>query len=518
MDIPGCIPLPTPAEMAAWDEAAIRSFGLRQETLMESAGRACFEALAELLGTLEGASVLVLAGSGNNGGDAFVAARWLADAGARVLVARTGTAGRYRGAAAANLRLLRRMGVETVHLPGKRLADLMPAPDAVLDGLLGTGFQGELRPAARGWIEEINLLGRRVPVLAVDIPSGLNGLTGRPQPVAVAADRTVTFHAPKLGLALPGAEAFTGEVLVQAIGIPKFVERAAPAGCALLTRAVAGLLPPVEPDMHKGRAGHVLCAGGSAGLTGAPHLACLGALRSGAGLATAACPEALAAEVKAGLPDVMTLPLGRGAAWTAAMAGELAARAEAFSALALGPGLGRDRGAAAFTEALAEAALPPLVLDADALFHLAAHGRMPGGDPARAVLTPHPGELARLLGTDTAEVQADRLGAARRSAAAFGAVTVLKGAGTVVAEPGGRAWLSPFSTPNLAVAGSGDVLAGVVAGLLARGLAPLAAACLGVYWHGLAGARLAASHPLRGNLASEIAHKLPTAWEETTDA
>ena len=518
MDIPHSMPLPTPAEMAAWDAEAIQGFGIRQEVLMESAGRGCFEVVAERLGPLAGATALVVAGSGNNGGDAFVTARWLADAGVRVVIVHTGRKKQYRGAAAANLRLVRRMGLDLHYLPGRRLADIEATPDIIVDGLLGTGFSGTLRESAQEWINEINALGESAFVLAVDAPSGLDGLSGRPQPVAVVADCTVTFHAPKLGLALPGAEAFTGEVVVQPIGIPGFVERSAPAGCALLTRGIEDLLPGPDPAMHKGRAGHVLVAGGSPGLTGAPLLASLGALRSGAGLATAACPAALAAEVKAGMPDVMTLGLGQGAQWNTDMARELAPRLAGFAALALGPGMGRHDGAVEFLDALLEGDAPPLVLDADGLYWLAERPELLGAHAGRAVLTPHPGEMARLIDADTAAVQADRLGAARETAATYGAVTVLKGAGTVVAEPGGRAWLSPFSVPNLAVAGSGDVLTGVVASLLARGLAPVEAACLGAYWHGLAGALLADDYPDRGNLASEIAHQLPTAWEETDDA
>lgn len=518
MDIPHSMPLPTPAEMAAWDRVAIESFGIRQEVLMESAGRGCFEVIADKLGALTGATALVLAGSGNNGGDAFVVARWLADAGVRVVVAHTGPKKRYRGAAAANLRLAQKMGLPLHYLPGKRLADFEGAPDIIVDGLLGTGFSGELRKNAIAWINEMNRLGETAFVLAVDVPSGLNGLSGNPQPVAVAADCTVTFHAPKLGLAQPGAEAFTGEVVVQPIGIPGFVERSAPAKCALLTRGIEDLLPGPEHDMHKGRAGHVLTVGGSSGLTGAPHLASLGALRSGAGLATAACPAALASEIKAGCPDVMTLALGTGAHWNKAMADALGSRLTDFAALVLGPGMGRHDGAQDFLDSLLDRETPPLVLDADGLYWLAKRPELLGMHATNTVLTPHPGELARLLDTSTAAIQADRLGTAREAARIYGAVTVLKGAGTVIAEPDGRTWLSPFSVPNLAVAGSGDVLAGVIAGLLARGLRPKEAACLGVYWHGLAGALLADDYPDRGNLASEIAHRLPSAWKETEDA
>ncbi len=516
--IPHALPLPVPAEMAAWDRAAIHEFGLRQEVLMENAGRAAAEVALAALGGADGACglrALVLAGGGNNGGDAFVAARHLADAGARVLVLHAGPARRYRGAAAANLRLARRMGLPVAR-PGARGPEAAAlaawegrAPDLVVDGLLGTGFSGPLRPEARAWIEAANRLGREAFVLALDIPSGLDGRTGRPGPVAVAADATVCFQAAKLGTALPEAGPWTGELHIVPIGIPGFLIRQAPARCALLTSGTALLAPPPDPLLHKGRAGHVLVVGGSPGLAGAPLLAALGALRGGAGLATVACPGALAAEVRSGQPDVMTLPLGRERDWSAALAAELAPALERFDALALGPGLGRAPGAGEFVRALlALPALPPLLADADALFWLA---QAPALAARAAVLTPHPGEAARLAGTDTASVQADRPGTARALAARLDAVVALKGAGTVVAAPDGAAWLAPFAVPALAVAGSGDVLSGLAAALLARGLAPAEAACLGVYWHGLAGEAVQARAPLRGALASEIAAALPRA-------
>lgn len=511
--IPHALPLPVPAEMAAWDRAAIHEFGLRQDVLMENAGRAGAEVALDALGDAPGLRALVLAGGGNNGGDAFVAARHLADAGARVLVLHTTPARRYRGAAAANLRLARRMGLPVACLGARdleavALAHFEGTPDLIVDGLLGTGFSGTLRPEAQGWVQAVNRLGRAAFVLALDIPSGLDGATGRPCPVAVMADATVCFQAAKLGTALPEAGPWTGELHIEPIGIPGFLMRRAPADCALLTSGTALLAPQPDPLLHKGRAGHVLVVGGSRGLTGAPLLAALGALRGGAGLATVACPGALAAEVRAGCPDVMTLPLGPGDAWSAALAAGLAPALARFDALALGPGLGREPGALAFLEALLELPLPPVLADADALYWLA---RRPELARRCAALTPHPGEAARLAGTDTAAIQADRPGAARALAGHLGAVVALKGAGTVVAAPGGAAWLAPFAVPALAVAGSGDVLAGLTASLLARGLPAAEAACLGVYWHGLAGEAVQARAPLRGALASEIAAALPRA-------
>jgi len=507
-----CPPLPTPREMGAWDRAAM-DLGLAEAVLMENAGREALAALAASFGPVAGRRALVLAGPGNNGGDAFVVARLLAEAGAATRTLHLAPRKKYRGAAATNLRLAARLGLDLALLSPESL-DREPAPDILVDGLFGTGFAGPLRDKARRVIEAANRLGERAFVLALDIPSGLSGLTGEAQPIAVAADLTVAFHAAKLGSALPASAPWVGQLAVRDIGIPARCHDAAPASCLQLGPAVRALVPAPAPDMHKGRAGHVLVVGGSPGLTGAPLLACLGALRAGAGLATVACPTDLCAEARAGFPEVMALPLGSGRDWTPAMARELAPHLERFDALLLGPGLGRAPGAAKFLAALPSPLPRPAVLDADALFWLAEKPALRRLLPEACILTPHPGEAGRLAGCSTRDIQADRPARARRLAADLGRVTVLKGAGTLVAAPGGLLLLCPLAAPCLAVAGSGDVLAGLAASLLARGLEPLDAAGLATYWHGLAGILLAQGFPGRGNLAREIADALPQGLKE----
>ncbi|MEW5772644.1 MAG: NAD(P)H-hydrate dehydratase [Thermodesulfobacteriota bacterium] len=511
-----CPPLPTPEEMAAWDRAAM-DLGLSEAVLMENAGREAVAALRETFGPVAGRRALVLAGPGNNGGDAFVAARLLACAGAAVATLHLAPRKRYRGAAAANLRLAARLGLPLTLLTPESLArESAPAaqPDILVDGLFGTGFAGPLRENARRVIEAANALGARAFVLALDIPSGLSGLTGEPSPVALRADLTAAFHAAKLGSALPAAAPWVGKLAVRDIGIPPQAVRAAPAGCFQLGPAVRALLPSPDPALHKGQAGHVLVVGGSPGLSGAPLLAALGALRGGAGLATVACPADLAPEIRSGFPEVMTLPLGGGRDWTPAMARELAPHLSRFDALALGPGLGRSEGAAGFLAALPAPLPRPTVLDADALHWLAEEPSLRGLLPPACILTPHPGEAGRLAGATARDIQADRPVRARTLAADLGRVTVLKGAGTLAADPGGALLLCPLAAPCLAVAGSGDVLAGLAASLLARGLSPLDAAGLATYWHGSTGILLGRDFPGRGNLAREIADALPRALEE----
>lgn len=504
-------PLPTPREMALWDRAAIETLGLRGEILMENAGREALAVLREAYGPLGGCRVLLLAGSGNNGGDAFVLARRLHDLGADVLVLHARPRRSYRGHAAYHLRMAARTGVPLKRLTVLSLRHCLAPerhPDVLVDGLLGTGFSGELRPDYLQYVELANSIGVSAFVLALDIPSGLDGETGEPRPEAIRADATATFGAVKLGLALPPAQPYAGLVVPCDIGIPAVCARVAVPGHYRIAPEIMDLAPRPKPDMHKGEAGHLLVLGGSPGLTGAPHLAALGALRAGCGLVTVAAPGGLCAEIKANRPEIMTLPLGRGETWTPALAEDLAARLSdgRYDAVALGPGLGRDPAALDFLRALGPHLRPPLVCDADALFHLASD---PTFLPSGAVLTPHPGEAARLLGRSTAEVQAARPASARELARRHEAVAVLKGAGSIVADPAGRAHLCPLAAPCLAAAGSGDVLTGLIGSLLARHLSPLHAACLGVYWHGLAGVLLGETHPGRGCLAGEIADALP---------
>jgi len=521
-------PLPTPAEMAAWDQAAMRGFGLKPELLMENAGAAALDALRGAFGPLAGKRALLIAGGGNNGGDAFVAARRLLDEGAEPLVLHTRPRSGYKGEARYHLDLARRAGVELRRLdPARavRTLDGLPAPDILVDGLLGTGFRGQLSDEALALVQAMNMIGEECFVLALDIPSGLCGETGMPRPEAVRADATVAFHAAKLGTALPHAAVYTGRLMVRGIGIPRAA--VAPARQQRITEGIFGLLRQPAPDLHKGKAGHVLVIGGSEGLSGAAQLCGLAALRAGAGLVTMACPRGVLAEVKAGMPDLMALPLGTGPRWSPDCLEELLPHLARFEAVVIGPGLGRDPGAAAFlagfarafarhfSEDMSKVWAPPCVFDADALYHLAQAPALMAELPQNAVLTPHPGEMARLLGEGMAGLQADRPAAARRFTTEHRQVLVLKGAGTIVGQ-NGFLNLCAIAAPNLAVGGSGDVLAGVMAACLARGIPPVAAACLGVFWHALAGGQLSRQYPGRGNLASDIAHALPHVLKEQT--
>ncbi|QGY41258.1 NAD(P)H-hydrate dehydratase [Pseudodesulfovibrio cashew] len=503
------LPLPTPEEMMLWDRETIQTIGIPGATLMESASREAVDVLLEEYGSVENAEIFCFAGSGNNGGDAFAMARQLADLGADVTVFHTIAKKRYRGETRQNLQWAQKLGVPLRHLSAVN-TDSLPQPDIIVDGLLGTGLQGPLRDDYLTLVRSLNRLGKRAFVLAVDIPSGLSGLTGAPLPEAVVADATVTFQAPKLGLAMPGANRFTGMLHVRTIGIPNLVQEKNPASHHLITEEALDRIPGLVHDMHKGTAGHVLIVGGSIGLTGAPHLAARAALRSGAGLVTLACPAGLADSIKHGAPDIMTLPLGQGDEWTADIANDLLSQMDRFDAVVVGPGIGRAQKTVDLLEDFIAKCPARTVLDADALYALSKFPGRIAELPAETILTPHPGEMAMLFASAIPEIQGDRLGCAKRFTKMSEAILVLKGAGTVVTNKDVTA-ISPFSEPNLSVGGSGDILAGVIGSLLARGVTAIEAACIGVYWHGLAGRMLRKDFPARGNLATEIASALPLA-------
>jgi len=511
------VKLATAAEMAAVDRCASECHGIAVVELMERAGRCTADAAELLLGPVRGRQVALFCGRGNNGGDGFVAARILRARGAVARVVLVGLPAELRPEARAAWDAAQAAGVELAACATASALDAARARasgvDLVVDALLGTGFTPPARDLARAAIGLINSLG--LPVLAVDIPSGLAADDGRVMGEAVRATATVTFGYPKPGLVLhPGAR-HVGRLWLADIGFPPDTDDLVAGELRVTTPGdLAPHLAARDPESHKGTFGHVLLVAGSRGMAGAAALAARGALRAGAGLVTAALPAAISPLLLPGLPEAMLLPLpddgapagGRDAA---AVVTENLSR---FSALAVGPGLSRGGGTARLVRDLCAAADLPLLLDADALDALAAAGRQAiSRRRTPAVLTPHPGEISRLLGMSAAEVQADRVGAARACAGHFNAVVVLKGSRTVVAPPVGPSWINPTGNPAMAAAGMGDVLSGVIAAHLARGMAPLAAALLGVYLHGLAGDLAVVDSGPWGILASEVADRIPAA-------
>ncbi len=506
-------PLPTPFEMSNWDKVTINEIGIKGEMLMENAGREAVFALLNEYGDITGEQILIITGPGNNGGDGFVMGRMLADMGADVLILHTSPKSKYKGDAAYHMRIASKLGVAMKYFRPTQEVTLPPA-DIIIDGLLGTGFEGELRSFSHEIVEAVNEARKDSFVFAIDIPSGLNGLSGYPQPIAVKAHVTVTFENSKVGLALPQAAQYTGKLIVTPIGIPGEVKYKHPTANYLINEDVLDHIPLPTPEMHKGSSGHVLLIGASKGLTGALHLAAIAAMRSGAGFATMACPAGLAGEVKGGRPELMTKALGRSDQWDDQAISELIPELDKYDSLVIGPGLGRDEGAHKLIEALVENGHPPAVYDADALYVLARHPHLMQSVPENSIFTPHPGEMGRLVNRSIAEVESSRIETAHKYAVSKHIYLILKGAGTVIGCPDGRTMISPISAPNLAAAGSGDILAGMLGALLARSIPPMQSSCIGVYWHGLAGLYLGEKYPYRGNIATEIADILPAVLKE----
>lgn len=511
----------TVAEMKALEAAAERA-GVGADALMENAGRQTAEAILARLGDdLAAHKVLVVCGKGHNGGDGLVAAHYLANAGARVSVylQQPGEpADPKRGR-------LRERGVyvaeATADSDGQVLQRLLASATVVVDAVLGTGARLPLTGAPAALLRAVGAGVRaRTPrpfVVAVDCPSGLDCDTGALDALTLPADLTVTFAALRRGqLAFPGAEA-VGELVVAEIGLPADLPEWQALTVALLTADQARRWLPARPrQAHKGTFGRALVAAGSVNYVGAAYLAGAAAYRVGAGLVTLGVPETLYALLAGRLLEATwgILPEAEGGL---AEAGADWVRAEAARATALlvGPGLGQRPATRAFLSRLFPGPALPTVVDADALRLLAALPDWPARLPAPAVLTPHPGEMAALTGLDTAAIQADRLETARAYAARWGHVVVLKGAHTVVAAPAGEAWVAPFATAALARAGTGDVLAGAVVGLLAQGVPAFEAAALAVYLHGRAGELAAAAQATTASvLAGDVLAALGPAQAE----
>ncbi|HET9075143.1 MAG TPA: NAD(P)H-hydrate dehydratase [Solirubrobacteraceae bacterium] len=463
-------PLPDAAQQRAIDRWAIEQLGTPSATLMERAGTGLARVVAERVP--EG-RIAVLAGKGNNGGDGRVAARVLRDRGREV-------------------ELIDVVGAE----PG--LGHRLSGVTGVVDALLGTGFSGTPRDPVAGAIAAINAAGEDgATVVACDVPSGVDASSGEVLAAAVHADHTVTFHAAKPGLWISPGKACAGEVTIVDIGIPA---RDSPValGTGLVTSGVLWEVPRRGAGSNKFTSGHVLIVAGSARYTGAPAMVAMSAARAGAGYVTVAVPPAAVPILQTKLLEEMVTDHDG--------ALELLERADC---VVIGAGLGRGDAVAGLVRRLCAEGDAPTVLDADALNALAGDLAALRGRPGPTVLTPHAGELARLLETDSAEIAAHRLAGARRAAELAGAVVVLKGDDTIIAHPDGRIGVSPGGVPALATAGTGDVLGGVIGAYLAKGMDVFGAACAGVYAHLRAGALAAAEIGAEGVIASDVIAKLP---------
>lgn len=515
--------LVTGQEMKLLDRQAIESYGIPGIVLMENAGMRAVEAIADLFqGELAGKRIFIFAGKGNNGGDGFVIARHLVNAGADVKVFMTCRPEELQGDAQINYEILLQMQVKihTIFTTKdlQRVDIALTYGDLVVDALFGTGFKGALSGVIADLVNLLN--SSRKPILAVDIPSGLEADTGQVNGPCVRATCTVTFGFLKVGLCVePGAQ-YTGRLWLGDISFPrKLYDEAAVNKFLINHEQAADWLPARDPGGHKGTFGHVLVVGGSEGMTGAVTLASQAALRAGAGVVTAAVPRSLNQIMEIKTTEVMTKPLPETDDHTIspeALPG-LLSLAKKMDAVVIGPGISRNPNTFSLVKNFLSKLTKPVVVDADGLSALAEEPGFISALQAPVVLTPHPGEMARLLGVSVKEVQADRLNLARSCAEKWKAVVVLKGAKTVVAAPDGTIYLNVTGNSGMGTAGSGDVLAGMVGSLLAQGLTPLEASACAVYCHGLAGDRGAESIGKMALTAGDLLGYLPQVLKELED-
>ena len=505
-------------EMRNIDKVTAEVYGLPELLLMESAGHRTAQAMASLLQGVRDKTICVLAGSGNNGGDALAAARYLHNMGAKVKVFITCEEAHLKPAAGRMEKTAAQMGLEIHKLEEdrdwNRLHLALKFTDAILDGLLGTGFKGELKKKILRLIEEVNEAGKKV--LSIDIPSGVEADTGRISSVAVAADMTLTLGLPKVGhLLSPGTE-MTGELIVDDIGIPQKLLQSDKIQQTLLDDSLAvSLLPLRGHAVHKGDCGKILVIAGSLGMTGAAALAATSALRAGAGVVTLAVPESLQPLLAAQLMEVMVQPVPEKTAGIFGGEGalkSLLALADKHDAVLIGPGLGRAMETQELVRMFVSRVNKPLIMDADAIYAYRSQIDDLSKLPQVPVLTPHLGEMAGLLGVSVDDLRTSLLPIVREAAAEYQCILVVKSECTMVVYPDGMAFFTTKGNSGMATAGSGDVLAGTIAGLTMQtesGLAPL----VGVYLHGLAG-DIAYAEKGEALIAGDIREKLAGARQE----
>jgi len=502
----------TAEQMREIDRECARQ-GTPTEVLMENAGKAVAEETRLSLGEMKDQHVLCLIGAGNNGGDGLVAARYLHEWGAGVSIYLCS----QRPADDANLKLAREGGIECIEATLDenlaRFDSALGSATCVIDALLGTGRMRPLEGTFKEVLERVNQArqNRRLYVVAVDLPTGLDADNGAVDPACIPADMTVTLAMPKLGLFyFPGA-ARVGKLKIVDIGIPEHL--AEPVMTELITEKQAASMLPQRPlNANKGSFGRVMVTAGSIHYIGAAALACNGALRAGAGLTSLATAASLQPILASKLTEVTYLPLPESEPGiiSSEAAERLIKNYRQFNVLLIGCGLGQSPSVIEFINSLLEEEiLPSLVLDADALNALVRIRYWWQRLTNNSILTPHPGEMARLCGLTVEEVQSRRVRVSRRFAAEWHKTIVLKGAYTIIAAPDGRCNISPFANPGLASAGTGDVLAGVIAGLVAQGLPLFEAASLGVYLHGKAGENVKKRMGDTGMIATDLLPELP---------
>jgi len=504
----------TPDEMKIIDKTAIDEFGIPGIVLMENAALGVVREIVKILGDIPGKKAIVLAGKGNNGGDAFAVARHLFNMGANVSVHVLAKLADVKGDAKINLDILLKMGIEVNEITeGQHIAvveEKLKFSDIVIDGLLGTGLKGEVTGVMAGVIDAVNK--SCVPVVAVDIPSGVDGETGKVSAKCIKAKTTVTFAFPKIGqLVHPGCE-YVGKLEIVDISIPSAAVKETEIKKYLIDSGlVSQLIPKREANTNKGTYGKVLVVAGSRGMTGAACLTGSAALRAGSGLVYMAAPLSLLPIYAGALVEALTIPLedeNKGYI-TKESVHKILMQLEKVDVAAVGPGLSTGDETKEVVYSIVKNSKVPIVLDADGINILAEDLSILKERKAQMVITPHPGEMARLLGTTVKEIQEDRINIARSFSKEWGVTTVLKGSRTIIASPEGEIYINTTGNAGMATGGSGDVLTGIIASFIGQGLKPLDAAVAGVYLHGVCGDNIAQRNGAHGLIAGDLAREIP---------
>jgi hydroxyethylthiazole kinase-like uncharacterized protein yjeF len=505
----------TAEQMQELDRKAIEAYRIPGIVLMENAGRGATEVISKAFPDIDRRKIAIVAGKGNNGGDGFVIARHLMNQGVSVKVFLLTDPKALREDAETNFRIFHHMKGEVISVPSskdyQKVKKDMEKFDLLIDGIFGTGLDAEIRGYYREVIDHLNTLGK--PIVAIDIPSGLDANTGKPLGTAIRASLTVTFGLPKVGhLISPGLD-YVGDLKIIDIGIPRGLVDEEKIQTHLLEyeEIRRPLLTPRRPDTHKGDYGHLLVIAGSVGKTGAAAMACEAALKMGAGLVTLAIPKSLNAIMEVKLTEVMTEPLPETPKQTLSLRALSAILhlCENKSAVIIGPGSGKFKETQSLIIKLIKTLNLPIILDADGLTALATQPKTLPTTNRSLILTPHPGEMARLIQSTPREVQEDRIGISRNFSQSNRVHLILKGHRTLIATPQGEIFINPTGNPGMASGGTGDVLTGMIGGLISQGFGILPSLQMSIYLHGLAGDEVAREKGDKSLVATDLIKKIP---------
>lgn len=512
-------PVVTAKEMAEMDRYAIEKIGIPGMVLMENAGRKVVSVIKEMLGTVENKNIIIFCGKGNNGGDGYVVARDLLNMGANVQTYLVGRFEDVKDDAKRNLLILKSLGYGVLQISRLEHIESHMGAHLVVDALLGTGVKGALKGFMSEIADHVNKID--APIVAIDLPSGVETDTGAVSGACVRASATITMAFVKRGLLLSPGREHAGRVVVADIGIPKSIIKERTVKCFRVDRKyIKNVLPQRTSDTFKNRCGQVFLLAGSVGLTGAAALSSEAVLRIGAGMAMLGIPKSLNSIIEEKLTEVMSMPLPETDAQSLSFESKkmVAERFPWANVLALGPGLSTHGDSTKLVKWILRNFDKPIVLDADAINCIAEQSEVLKRAKGPLILTPHPGELSRLIGLSTKEILADPIEVVQKHARNLNVILVLKGAPTIIGSPDGYVFINSTGNPGMATAGMGDVLTGVIAGLVAQGMSPLDGALAGVYLHGLAGDISKSKMGEAGLIAGDVLQNLPLAMRSFENA